>query len=141
MNLFSPFAAVRELTARQQLWEKWGLTLSPKQIELLAEHQTAVLQSTCRVEFGGGILPKLADAFCDSPCIQSDCWADILAELTELFYTLKNETGDQIEDDVLILAMVARFNDDAGGSVDALASTEPAWFLRYSAERGTYDGL
>ena len=85
------------------------------------------------------ILKKLAEAFCDFPYIQPCDWADTLAQLTELFYALKNETRDQLGDDTLIAAMAARFNGGAGGSLDALAETDPAWFLRFTGERSTHE--
>lgn len=58
------------------------------------------------------------------------------AQLTGLFYELKNETRDRLGDDALIAAMAARFNGEAGGSPEALADTEPAWFLQFAAEGG-----
>ena len=102
-------------------------------------HQRAALRDVVRVDFGGGVLKKLAAAFCGSPYIQANNWADTLAQLTELFYALKNETRDQLGDDALIAAMAARFNGDAGGSLDALTATEPAWFLRFDKERVAYE--
>ena len=107
--------------------------------ELLVRRQAEALRDTGRVDFGGGVLKKLAEAFCDSPYIQPCDWADTLAQLTELFYALKNETRDQLGDDTLIAAMAARFNGDAGGSLDALAETDPAWFLRFTGERSTHE--
>lgn len=89
---------------------------------------------TGRIDFGGGVLKKLADAFCGSPYIQPADWAGTLAELTTIFYVLKNETRDLVGDDALIAAMAARFQT-VGGSLEALASTEPIRFLRNAAER------
>ena len=132
-------AAARELTDSARVWEAWGMTISPEQAVMLVRRQAEVLRDTGRVDFGGGVLKKLAEAFCDSPYIQPCDWADTLAQLTELFYALKNVTRDQLGDDALIAAMAARFNSDAGGSLDALAATEPAWFLRFDKERVTYE--
>lgn len=132
-------AAARELTDSARVWEAWGMTISPEQAVMLVRRQAEVLRDTGRVDFGGGVLKKLAEAFCDSPYIQPCDWADTLAQLTELFYALKNETRDQLGDDTLIAAMAARFNGDAGASLDALAETDPAWFLRFDGERSAYE--
>ena len=115
------------------------MTISAEQAAMLVQHQRAALRDVGRVDFGGGVLKKLAAAFCGSPYIQANNWADTLAQLTELFYALKNETRDQLGDDALIAAMAARFNGDAGGSLDALAATEPVWFLRFDKERVAYE--
>ena len=132
-------AAARELTDSARVWEAWGMTISPEQAVMLVRRQAEVLRDTGRVDFGGGVLKKPAEAFCDSPYIQPCDWADTLAQLTELFYALKNETRDQLGDDTLIAAMAARFNGDAGASLDALAETDPAWFLRFDGERSAYE--
>ena len=132
-------AAARELTDSARVWEAWGMTISPEQAAMLVRHQAEVLRDTGRVDFGGGILKKLAEAFCDSPYIQSADWADTLSQLTELFYALKNETRDQLGDDILIAAMAARFSGQAGGSLDALAETDPAWFLCFDGERSAHE--
>ena len=132
-------AAARELTDSARVWEAWGMTISPEQAAMLVRRQAEVLRDTGRVDFGGGVLKKLAEAFCDSPYIQPCDWGDTLAQLTELFYALKNETRDQLGDDTLIAAMAARFNGDAGASLDALAETDPAWFLRFDGERSAYE--
>lgn len=42
---------------------------------MLAQHQAAALPDNGRIDFGGGGLKKLADAFCGSPYIQSADWA------------------------------------------------------------------
>lgn len=137
LSIFS--SAAHELADNPQVWEVCGMTISAEQAAMLVQHQRAVLRDVGRVDFGGGVLKKLAAAFCGSPYIQANNWADTLAQLTELFYALKNETRDQLGDDALIAAMAARFNGDAGGSLDALAATEPVWFLRFDKERVAYE--
>lgn len=83
------------------------MVLSPRQAVMLAQHQAVALLDTGRIDFGGGVLKKLADAFCGSPYIQPADWAGTLAELTTIFYALKNETRDLVGDDALIAAMAA----------------------------------
>lgn len=121
-------ASQRALDACASTLSKYGRALSPADTAMLVRRQTEALRETGRVDFGGGILGPLALAFCDSPYIQPADWPDTLAELTALFYALKNETCDRLGDDALIAAMAARFNGEAGGSLDALASTEPTCF-------------
>lgn len=129
-------AAAEELAQSNRVSQKFGLVLSPTQADMLAQRQTLALRETGRIEFGGGILKKLALAFCDSPFIQPEDWADTLARLQTTFYELKNETKDRLGDDDLIFRMAVRFNGTAGGSLDALESTPPEWFFRTGAERG-----
>jgi len=125
-----------ELAQSNRVSRKFGLDLSPAQADMLARRQVEALREAGRIEFGGGILKKLVLAFCDSPFIQPEDWADTLAQLQTIFYELKNETKDRLGDDDLIFRMTARFNGAAGGSLDALESTPPEWFFHPEAERG-----
>ena len=70
-----------ELTAPSPALERTGITLSPAQAALVARRQRAALRETGRVEFSGGTLRALAEAFCGSPFIQRADWPDTLAEL------------------------------------------------------------
>lgn len=126
-----------ELVESNRVSRKFGLALSPAQADMLTRRQEESLRETGRIEFGGGILKKLALAFCDSPFIHPEDWTDTLARLQTIFYELKNETGDRLGDDDLIFRMAARFNGAAGGSLDALESAPPEeWFLHPGEERG-----
>lgn len=91
------------------------------EIAELTESRAEVLRAAGRIEFGGGILPKLIRAICDSPFIEQENYADVLAELQEIFYHFKNETCDRLTDDELIELMVRVFNGRAQGSAEYLA--------------------
>lgn len=98
-----------------------GLPLSARQAEALLAHQERTLLDLGRVDFSGGILPKLMAAFADSPYALAEDWPDTLAALTELFYAFKSETRDAMADDNLLLAMRRLFDGACGGSAEALA--------------------
>lgn len=87
-----------------------GLPLTAAQAESLLAHQEQTLLNLGRVDFSGGILPKLAAAFAGSPYVLAEDWADTLAQLTELFYAFKFETRDALADDALLAAMRKRFD-------------------------------
>ena len=102
------------------------LPLTAAQAESLLAHQEQTLLNLGRVDFSGGILPKLAAAFAGSPYVLAEDWADTLAQLTELFYAFKFETrdalaDDALADDALLAAMRKRFDGACGGSLEALA--------------------
>lgn len=98
-----------------------GLPLSARQAEALLAHQERTLLDLGRVDFSGGILPKLMAAFADSPYVLAEDWPDTLAALTELFYAFKSETRDAMADDNLLLAMRRLFDGACCGSAEALA--------------------
>ena len=90
------------------------------------------------MEFGEGVLPQLARAFCSSPCIQPADYADTLAELQDLFYRFKGDCRERLADDELIDAMALVFQR-TGGSLEFLAGMEPEE-LCLIARTGSLDG-
>lgn len=123
--------AKNEIRACNEIAERFGLSLSEKDISELVQCRSDALKSTGRVEFGGGILPKLIYAFCDSPYIEKDNFKDTLAELQEAFYYFKSESLDFYTDDELIEFMAAVFHGRAQGSVEYLRGTSLEALCRY----------
>jgi hypothetical protein len=121
--------AVQRLAAAQELRDcngftgQFGLSLREEQIQNLVARRFDALRDTGRIEFGGGVLPKLIYAFCDSPFLSQETYEDTLTELQDLFYYYKNESEDRLSDDELVSFMKRVFDGRAQGSLDYLAST------------------
>ena len=115
--------AIAELQDCNYVTSRYGLTLTQTQINNLVEQRFEVLKSTGRIEFGQGILKKLAEAFCDSVYITQENYEEILASLQELFYYFKNESLDELSDDELIDYMRRAFDGPCQGSIDYLGET------------------
>lgn len=103
--------------------ERFGLTLTRQDAELLLQERGHALREQGRVEFGGGILPKLIDTFCDSDFISQQDYADTLARLQEIFYLYKNEVQDELTDDELLNLMKEQFEFLCFGDLDYLEGT------------------
>ena len=129
--------AIQEIRICNEYTERLGLTLSEKDIEELVQCRSDALKNSGRVEFGGGILPKLIYAFYDSPYIEQDNYEQTLAELQEVFYYYKSEALDYYTDDELIELMVLTFNGRAQGSAEYLIGTSLESLCRYA--RKGYD--
>lgn len=92
LMLFSALSAQRTeaaLLRGNAVTERFALTLTPEQCGRLLERRALALRETERIELGEGILPKLAVALCDSPCVGPENWEEALGGLTELFYHFK----------------------------------------------------
>lgn len=114
--------AKEEIRCCNDLNQLYGLTLTEADITELVELRAQALRSTGRVEFGGGILPKLIRAFCKSPYVDQYNYAAILGDLQDAFYYFKNESEDRFSDDDLIEFMAQVFNGRAEGSTELLAT-------------------
>lgn len=93
-----------------------GLRLTREECMALAEGRERALTDTGRVEFGGGILPALAEVLCDSPYLDPADWADTLMEGQMLFYHWKAEAGDLVPDRA-ILRFLRKAFDQARGAM------------------------
>ncbi len=124
--------AKKEILACNEYTERFGLVLSDEDAAQLVENRREALKNTERIEFGGGILPKLIFAFCDSPYLDQDNFKDTLMQLQEAFYYYKGESEDAIADDELVECMVKVFNGRAQGSVEYLIGTSLYHLSRYA---------
>lgn len=111
-----------EIQCCEALNRQYGLTLTEADITELVELRGRALKTAGRVEFGGGILPKLIRAFCSSPYVDRYNYAATLGELQDAFYYFKTEAREQFSDDELIEFMATVFNGEAAGSAELLTA-------------------
>lgn len=136
-NQLAAEEAKQEIRACNEFTERFGLWLSEEEIGALVQSRVQALKNSGRVEFGGGILPKLIYAFCDSPYMEQENYESVLEELQEAFYYYKSEAQDAYTDEELIEFMVSVFNGRAQGSVEYLTGTSLEALCRYA--RNGYD--
>ena len=127
-------AAMQEIRSCTPVCERYGLSLSEADVRELAEARERALADTGRVEFEGGILPKLMRAFCDSPYVRNESWAETLAGLQEAFYYFKGDAEERFSDDELIDFMSRVFNGRAQGSAEYLSGTSLEALCRYARQ-------
>lgn len=116
--------AADELLKWNPYTARYGLELTPHQAAELVETRTHALTQTGRIEFGGGVLKKIIEKFCDSPYLHTRIYPQTLHELIEIFYYYKNETMDLISDDELLDFMKTSYDDVCQGSLSLLSDRE-----------------
>lgn len=131
-------AAETELRECDSLNRQHGLMLTEQDVVGLLQLRAEALRVTGRVEFGGGILPRLIRAFCDSPYVDEENYAEILGELQDAFYYFKNESQDRFSDDELIEFMRRAFNGRAEGSGEILCTVSLEELCRWARNDGNY---
>ncbi|MBA4601009.1 DUF6323 family protein [Thermoactinomyces mirandus] len=125
-----------ELLALNEKNKEFGLVLTPDEIKDMIKARNKVLRDMGRVELGMEVTKELIRVFCESPFIDKDNYVSMLKELHEVFYYLKNETEDRIDDLELIQIMKEKFDGECAGSVELLKSR-----LEEFAERFRKDAL
>lgn len=114
---------LKQVRETNRYTEKFGLTLSETDTELLLAEKNHTLKAQRRVEFGQGILPQIIYAFCDSSFLSQHNYVETLIRLQEIFYLYKNEMQDEITDDELIHFMAEQFETVCYGDLDYLEGT------------------
>lgn len=128
-------AQVQETNQRT---ERFGLTLSEEDAELLLQEKSEILKKERRVELGESILPRLIYAFCDSSFLSQDNYLETLIRLQEIFFLYKNEMQDEVTDEELLNFMREQFEEACYGDLDYLEGTCLAIFAQ--AIRAGYRG-
>lgn len=130
---------VKALGAKNAETARFGLALTAEDAELVADSMVADLKDQKRVELAGGIAPKIVDAFCDSPYLIQETYAEVLCDLQSAFYLYKGEAEEAMDDDELLALMRECFDEICNGDVEYLAGTCLERFAR--AIRAGYDGF
>lgn len=106
---------VKAVLACNDVSNGYGLTLSQKDATDLIQVRKQILKDLDCVELNGGILPKLIEAFADSPFLNQIDYVENLDDLQEIFYRYKTGTDEDMLD-----LMVAQFNGKCQGSISLL---------------------
>ena len=117
MNLVKENAIEKEtdqILENMQNNHKTGLLLTRKEVFQLCEKRDEVLVQCGRLELNGGIMEQLIDTFIDCPYITRDEFADVMEEVIEVFYTMKNECSDLIDDQHLMNYMRKQLDECHG---------------------------
>ncbi len=122
--------SLNEVLQTNQESQKYGLVLTDAEARGLVETRNQVISGHGRVELGIEPVKKIIRTFCNSPYIYPSEYAITMSELIEIFYYMKNETGDRIGDDELIGIMYEYFNGSCRGSLELLKDREMALFVR-----------
>ena len=123
MNLLSSQNQIQKILEVNQKTARYGLELTEADAKTLAETRNSELRRQQRIEFGEGILPKLIDAFCDSPYMDQGTYVETLIRLQEIFFLYKNEMLDEISDDELLQFMREQYDEICFGDLDYLEGT------------------
>mgnify|MGYP001161896799 CR=1 FL=1 len=109
-----------KLLQTNDLSSQYGLRLTSEDALELVQARNETLQGYGRLEFGKGVLEQLVLAFCDSPYLNEETYADSLLSFLELFYQTKNESMERMPDDLVIKRMKEAFNGSCEGSLKRL---------------------
>ena len=96
---------------------RYGLTLSLDDVEEIIRSRNLTLKSYGRIELNMNATKKLIENLYTSQYTDKDDYVELINDLQEIFYYLKNETLDEISDSELI-EMICEFYEECSGRID-----------------------
>jgi len=100
---------------------QYGIVLTKKQAELIASAEREHISETERIVFGEAASVGIVKKFARSSFADERDFAETAAELVGIFYTIKEETDDEISDSDLTEMMFDCFENLCGGSLELLS--------------------
>lgn len=120
LNLSADAIETDEIIRCNDATQKYRLTLTLSQAHELLQTRAAALKNSDRIELRGGTISGIIKAFASSPYLTMNNYAQMINELTELFYYYKTELAEALDDAELILYMREHFNGRYGGTIELL---------------------
>ena len=120
-----------KLLALNQESEEYGLTLTREDAAAIIEARAYTLRLYDRIDMGVSVAEKIIYKFCQSQHIDQDDYGDIISEIQDIFYYMKNETEDAVSDDKLIDILWKFYEKACRGSIDAVRTRADVLCQRY----------
>jgi len=102
--------------------QKHGLVVTEIIAKEIAEAHNLALKENDRVDFSSDTVTRLVKAFSESYYITQETFSEIIGEIIDLFYFLKNEIDDVLSDDDMISEMLIVFNETCFGVIEVMQS-------------------
>ena len=123
-----------------------GLSITREDALMLAERRVESLAETERIEFGPPAVAAIAKAIASSPFLMQDNLADVLAELQDAFYALRDELPVDVPDAEIVEALGDCFDTHEGDAAkvaalpkeEVMAFSEEYRLVRDAEDEGAY---
>ena len=103
-----------------------GLSITLEDAVMLAKQRAELLAKVERVEFGPPAIATIAEAVAASPFLMQDNVVDVLTELQEAFYALRNDLSIDIPDAEIVEALRGGFDTYEGDLTEVSAALDRA---------------
>ena len=116
----------------------YGLILTPGDVEEIIKSRGYSLKTYGRIDLNMDITKKLINKIYTSQYTDKDDYVEIINDLQDIFYYLKNETLDEISDHEIIDIIVG-FYEKTSGRIDNVQNLTEKFALDYRLGRVSKD--
>lgn len=116
----------------------YGLILTPEDVEEIIKSRGYSLKIYGRIDLNMDVTKKLINKIYTSQYTDKDDYVEIINDLQDIFYYLKNETLDEISDNEII-DIIAEFYEKTSGRIDNIQNLTEKFALEYKLGRVSED--
>lgn len=116
----------------------YGLILTPQDVEEIIKSRGYSLNNYGRIDLNMDVTKKLINKIYTSQYTDKDDYVEIINDLQDIFYYLKNETLDEISDNEII-DVIVEFYEKTSGRIDNIQNLTEKFALEYKLGRISED--
>ncbi|WP_343347433.1 DUF6323 family protein [Terrisporobacter petrolearius] len=116
----------------------YGLILTPEDVEEIIKSRGYSLKNYGRIDLNMDVTKKLINKIYTSQYTDKDDYVEIINDLQDIFYYLKNETLDEISDNEII-DIIVEFYEKTSGRIDNIQNLTEKFALEYKLGRVSED--
>lgn len=129
---------VGDILSLNEVIGQYALQLSEADAKMIAAVDLDSIRDNDRIQFAKSAVLKIIARFSQSSYISQSDFALTIAELTEIFYQVKEESLDGLTDDEVIDVMFHFFEKKSGGDLELLANRDMEALVRCLRNGETY---
>lgn len=118
---------ILELNEKSQTY---GLSLKQEDVKEIIKSRNNTLKSYGRIELDINVTKMIIENLYISQYTDKDDYVDLINDLQEIFYYLKNETLDQISD-IEIIEIIDEFYNKCSGRIDIVQEKSEEFAKKY----------
>jgi len=116
----------------------YGLILTPQDVEEIIKSRGYSLKNYGRIDLNMDVTKKLINKIYTSQYTDKDDYVEIINDLQDIFYYLKNETLDEISDNEII-DIIVEFYEKTSGRIENIQNLSEKFALEYKLGRISED--
>ncbi|WP_286317023.1 DUF6323 family protein [Romboutsia ilealis] len=135
LNLSLETVQKNEILSLNNRSEEYGLYLTPQDVDNIIESRNHTLKSYGRIEIDINVTKQLIENLYTSQYTDKDEYVELINDIQEIFYYLKNETLDEVSD-IEIIEIIDEFYNNCSGRIDTIQNMVEKFAHDYKYERG-----
>lgn len=115
--------------------QEYGLILTPDDVDNIVKSRNHTLNSYGRIDLNMDVTKEIMEILYKSQFTDKDDYVEMINDLVEIFYFLKNETLDEISDKEII-EIIGEFYEETRGRIDNIQDKAEKFSKDYKYNRG-----